>query len=428
MPLLRLAVWNSVSSRNLESQHGKSNRHVRRKQIIMAEPEIIGPNDELSIASIGSMDAQTKSEINLQVEFAMKHPRSIEVVRKELESLVTLNQSIAEESFYTLKRKDKSGNVKLIQGPSIRFAEVLCYVWGHVRWAKQISDVDAEFVTGEGIFMDLQRNIVGKIKTKRRITDSGGRRYNADMIQTTGNAAASLAYRNAVTGSIPQALWKDVLEKAKVVAVGGTQSIAEKRTAALQYGAKIGVSAEQIFATLGVQGVNDLGIEELIALKGLFNSLKDGESTVEEAFGDPYEKEVTALMDQLQWPKGRRDMAFLNYRGKSVELLAFLRKQAEPLNVGQDKEKSGEQSATGEAEKGAKSTPRGRVAKEKEKAEPSKEADTSPDPTVPVEDAPQDEPVAEDKPTPEPESKQVEKASETKAKTLPPSVDANFLF
>jgi hypothetical protein len=297
-----------------------------------SEPEILTPSDEVSITTIGSMDALTKSEINMQVEFAMQHPRSIEKVRKELESLITLNQSIAEESFYTLKRKDKSGNVKLIQGPSIRFAEVLCYCWGHVRWGKQISDVDSEFVTGEGVFMDLQRNIVGKVKTKRRITDSNGRRYNADMIQTTGNASASLAYRNAVTGSIPQALWKDILEKAKMTAIGGTQSIAEKRRLAIEYGAKIGVSEDQIYNTLGVQGINDLGVEELIALRGLFNSLKDGESTLEEAFGDPYEKELTELFDKLGYNAARRKAQREGYVGRSVELLAYLRKQTEPIS------------------------------------------------------------------------------------------------
>lgn len=305
-----------------------------------AEMEIIRPGEENSLTPINTatMDAATRSEINMQVEFAMQHPRSITAVLKEVEELVTLNQAIAEEAFYTLKRKNQDGTIKLIQGPSIRFAEVLCYCWGHVRWQKQIADVDAEFVTGEGVFMDLQRNIVGRVKTKRRITDKNGKRYGADMIQVTGNAAASLSYRNAVTGSIPVALWKDILEKAKVVAIGGTASIGEKRVKALEYGAKIGVSQEQIFETLGVQGINDIGVDELIALKGLFNSLKDGETTIEEAFGDPYEKELTALFDLLGYNKGRRDVSVSNYKGRSVELLAYLREQAKPLGGEQVKE------------------------------------------------------------------------------------------
>src|ERR1700679_4120539 len=164
-----------------------------------SEMEIIRPGEEVQLTPIANMDAATKSEINMQIQFAMEHPRKISVVLKEIEELVTLNQEIAEESFYTLKRRNQDGTVKLIQGPSIRFAEVLCYCWGHVRWQKEISDVDNEFVTGLGIFMDLQRNIVGRVKTKRRITDKNGKRYGADMIQCTGNDSSSLAYRNADT-------------------------------------------------------------------------------------------------------------------------------------------------------------------------------------------------------------------------------------
>lgn len=287
------------------------------------------PKGEIALTPITGMDAVTRSEINLQVEFAMQHPRNITHTLKELETLVTLNQDVAEESFYTLKREDKYGKVKLIQGPSIRFAEVLAYCWGNNRWQKRIADVDQEFVTGEGVFMDLQRNIMGKVQTKRRITDKNGRRYNADMIQTTGNASASLAYRNAVTGTIPQAIWKHIFEKAKETAVGGTQSVAEKRLAAIEYGKKIGVSEEQIYNALGVQGINDLNLEELISLKGLYNSLKDGEMTIEDAFGDPFEKEITALYEQLGYNVARRNSLREGYRGKSVDLLAYLRKQAE---------------------------------------------------------------------------------------------------
>lgn len=373
-----------------------------------AEMEIIRPGEEVQLAPIANMDAVTKSEINMQVEFAMAHPRSITAVLKEIEELVTLNQDIAEESFYTLKRKNQDGSVKLIQGPSIRFAEVLCYCWGHVRWQKQISDLDSEFVTGEGVFMDLQRNIVGKVKTKRRITDKNGKRYGTDMIQTTGNAASSLAYRNAVTGSIPQALWKGILEKAKVVAVGGTASIGEKRVKALEYGAKIGVSEKQIFDTLGIQGINDIGVDELIALKGLFNSLKDGESTIEETFGDPFEEELTVLFDALGWNKGRREAALQNYKGRSVELLAYLKKQAEPLGV-ETKQDTPAKTEEKPAETTVAVTGEAAPETTKKRGRPAK---TTPEPVAAKEEpTPAVETKAEEKPAPVAE-KPIEKKAE----------------
>ncbi len=255
----------------------------------------------------------------------------MDLVLKELEALSCRNEEVSEAMFYTLKRKDKEGNTKLIQGPSVRFAEVLVYCWRNTRSDKGISNVDAEFVTGQGIMFDLERNNALKVETKRRITDRNGRRYNADMIQTTGNASSSLSYRNAVTSVIPQALWMPILEKAKKVAVGGTASVNERRNIAIEYGKKVGVSPDQIFSTLNVQGVNDIGIDELVTLKGLFNALKEGEMTIEEAFGDPFEKELNELFDKLGHNRGRREALIASYKGRSADLLAYLREQAKPL-------------------------------------------------------------------------------------------------
>jgi len=371
----------------------------------MAEGEILGPNDEVSISTINNtaMDAATRSEITMQVEFAMQHPRSITAVRKELEELVTLDQSIAEESFYTLKRKDKDGNVKLIQGPSVRFAEVLVYCWGHTRSGIQIADVGSEFVVGQGVLFDLQRNNVTSIKTNRRITDKTGRRFNTDMIQTTGNAAASLAYRNAVTRVIPKALWNDILEKAKLTAIGKNKSIGETRNIAIEYGKKIGVTEEQIFTTLGVQGINDLGIDELIALKGLYNAVKEGESTIEEAFGDPFEKEITALMEQAQWPKPKREMVVKDYRGRSLDLLARLRKEVEPLNVGQTQTAKGEGQATPADQTGGDFIRNNEEQKTETKPEATEQTKKAGRPK-------KDTPVVEAAKEPEPEQKVEEKA------------------
>jgi hypothetical protein len=297
------------------------------------EMEILRPGEEMSVTAVNvaEMDAYTRSSINMQIEFAQNHPRKMDLVLAELESLSCRSEEVAEATFYTLKRKDKDGNTKLIQGPSVRFAEMLVYCWRNTRSDKGISGVDNEFVTGQGIMFDLERNNALKVETKRRITGRDGKRYNADMIQTTGNASSSLSYRNAVTSVIPQALWMPILEKAKKVAVGGTASVNERRNAALEYGKKVGVSSEQIFTTLNIQGINDIGIDELVTLKGLFNALKEGEMTIEDAFGDPYEKELTELFDKLGYNKGRRDVLIGNHKGQSVKLLDYLRKQAEPL-------------------------------------------------------------------------------------------------
>ncbi|MFN8826683.1 MAG: hypothetical protein ACK501_17070, partial [Planctomycetota bacterium] len=46
----------------------------------------------------------------------------------------------------------------------------------------------------------------------RRITGKNGRRYSSDMIGVTGNAACSIALRNAVFRGIPRAFWIDIYD------------------------------------------------------------------------------------------------------------------------------------------------------------------------------------------------------------------------
>jgi hypothetical protein len=224
------------------------------------------------------------------------------------------------------------------------------------------------------------------------------------MIQMTGNASASLSYRNAVMSVIPQALWMPILEKSKKVAVGGTASVNERRMAAIEYGKKVGVSPDQVFSTLGVQGVNDIGIDELVTLKGLFNALKDGEMTIEEAFGDPYEKELDELFEKLQYNKGRRAALMENYKGRSTDLLTYLREQAKPLAEAPKvdaKPAANEivpEQKTEEAPAAEPAKKRGRPAKTETAAEP-------------VVEEKKPEPVAEEKPV----EKSVEKKAEPEA-------------
>ena len=104
------------------------------------------------------------------------------------------------------------------------------------------------------------------------------------MVGTTGNAACSIALRNAIFRGIPKAFWNDIYEDAKKVAKGNVKSLATNRGAALDWLARKGVTKEVVLAALGLKGVEDIGLDELVTLKGMMTAVKDGESTVEEIF------------------------------------------------------------------------------------------------------------------------------------------------
>jgi hypothetical protein len=238
---------------------------------------------------IETLAVLNKSEIDQQITTARKYPRSIVQFRKEALQLATLDEQTASECIYALPRAGKT-----IEGPSARFAEIINYAWGNTRAGARVVSEDEEFVTSQGLFYDLEKNTAISYEVKRRITDSRGRRYNADMIGTTSNAASSIGLRNAVLKGIPKALWKPIYDSARKVVAGDIRTLANRRDEAIKAFAIFGVTQEQIFATLGVKGVQDITIDHLVVLKGIHTAIQEGDTTPEQAFSQQTVADVNA--------------------------------------------------------------------------------------------------------------------------------------
>lgn len=222
-----------------------------------------------------------RSEIDMQIATAHKFPRSIKRFRQEALAMVTLNEQIAESCIYALPRGNKT-----IEGPSARFAEVVASAWGNCRAGARVVSDQGNFVTAQGIFHDLERNVAITYEVQRRITDSRGRRYNDDMIGVTGNAASSIALRNAILKGVPKAFWDDMYQAARATVMGDFQTLANRRAEAMKAFVALGVKPDQVFAKLGVSGVEDIGLEHLVTLRGLITAIKEGDTTPEQAFGE----------------------------------------------------------------------------------------------------------------------------------------------
>lgn len=227
----------------------------------------------------GTLAVLTKSEIDQQITTAKAYPRSIKGFHNAALELTTLSEKVANECLYALPRDGK-----VIEGPSARLAEILAHAWGNCRAGARIVEETHEFVTAQGVFHDLETNTVITYESKRRITNKSGKRFNADMIATTANAACSIALRNAILKGVPKALWSDIYDAARTVAKGDAKTLANKRADAIKAFAAYGVSTERILQTLDVPSVEDLGLDQLLVLRGIFTAIKDGETTPEEAF------------------------------------------------------------------------------------------------------------------------------------------------
>jgi hypothetical protein len=241
------------------------------------EVEREAPDVNLSLTQLVS-----KAELDQAIATAHAYPRSVRKFRDTCLEMATLNEQVADECIYAVPRKE-DGQTKMIEGPSARLAEIVVSAWGNCRAGARVIEEGREFITAQGVFHDLERNTAITFEVRRRITGKRGR-YSPDMIATTGNAACSIALRNAVFKGVPKAFWNDIYEAARKTAVGDAKTLANRRSDALAYFQKMGATPDKVFATLGVKGIEDVTLEHISMLAGLKNAIKDGELTVEEAF------------------------------------------------------------------------------------------------------------------------------------------------
>lgn len=233
----------------------------------------------LSNAAIGNaLEQITRGEIDIQISTAKRFPRSLTEFKRTAYQLATLDQATAESMWYSLPRGGKK-----IEGPSVRFAEVLAYSWGNLRVDAAVVDIGDTHITAMGTAFDLERNTGTRVRTMRRITDSKGKRYNDDMIGVTGNAATSIAFREAVFKIIPRSMAKDIYDAARKASLGkGT--FEEKRKSALDWFLERGVAMDAILSTLGKKGIEDLDVEDVLSLRGFISAVKQGEAELSTIF------------------------------------------------------------------------------------------------------------------------------------------------
>jgi hypothetical protein len=104
------------------------------------------------------------------------------------------------------------------------------------------------------------------------------------MIAVTGNAATSIAMREAVLKGVPKAIWRRAYEAADRVTLGTAETLTVRRDKAIKAFAGFGVTPDQIFASLEVGGLDDIGLEEISILTAMFKSIKSEEAKVESYF------------------------------------------------------------------------------------------------------------------------------------------------
>jgi hypothetical protein len=191
-----------------------------------------------------------------------------------------MDTETAEDCFYSLRR---SGDT-IIEGVSVRMAEIIAGAWGNLRVQTRIVGNDGKTVTVQGMCHDLETNLAVSVEVKRRITGRDGKTFSEDMQVVTGNAASAIAFRNAVLKVVPKAVTKNVIDRVKKVAMGQSIDLEESRQRLIGYYAKLAVPIDQILSYLAITSIEEMDKEKCFELKALANAIKEGTTTVKESF------------------------------------------------------------------------------------------------------------------------------------------------
>ena len=232
---------------------------------------------DVDVVESGTLALLNKSEIDQQIATAHKYPRSLTKFLRTATDMVTLSESTAQDCIYALPRDGK-----VIEGPSVRFAEIIFSAWGNCRAGARVVNDDGTYVYAQGAFHDLERNAAYAFEVPRRVVDKQGRRYNADMVGMTISAASSIALRNAILKGIPKAIWSDLYLAARKTVMGDFETLPNRRGKAFEAFQAYGLNQQQVCKILGVRGAEDIGLDNLVTLGGILNALKENETTPEQ--------------------------------------------------------------------------------------------------------------------------------------------------
>lgn len=235
---------------------------------------------------------QDKAAIDMQISTAKAYPRNIKRSTENALAIVTMDKETAQTCTYSVPRGGKS-----VTGPSVHVAKILAQTWGNLRIEAKVVDIDNKHVTSEAVCFDLENNLAIKAQVKRSIVGRAGR-FNDDMITVTGNAANSIALRNAVLSVIPKAIVDKVYNAAKQTITGDlsdkTKLITKRKQVLDGLKDTYGVTEKEALSAIGKAAVDHVTPDDIVVLIGIGTAIKDGDTTVEQAFRGGKAKAKTA--------------------------------------------------------------------------------------------------------------------------------------
>ena len=231
---------------------------------------------EAQEVQVVQVDAVERANVDSQVATAKRYPRNIKRSIDNSIVMATMDSETAQSCGYALPRGGKP-----ITGPSVHLAKIVVSNWGNMRTEAKVVQITDKQIISRGTCWDLEANVASAFEVRRSIVDSKGKRYSDDMITVTGNAANSIAYRNAVFSVVPKAVVDKVYKAAQRFITGDLsdeEKLIKRRTDAINhFNEEWGITEAEVIRLCGKQTVNQIRANEIALLLGMAQSLKDGD-------------------------------------------------------------------------------------------------------------------------------------------------------
>lgn len=201
--------------------------------------------------------------------------------------------SLAEAGLYGYTR----GGGK-VEGPSIRLAEELARVWGNLEYGlRELSRKDG-FSEMEAFAWDLETNVRSVQNfTVRHLRDKKGGAQalhdERDIYEITANMGSRRVRARILAILPPDLTDAAVAQVRKTLRDGSELPLADRINGMVRYLSGFGVTTAMLASYLG-HPIDQTTPDELVDLKGVATSLKDGQSKVADHFGPKSETMVDA--------------------------------------------------------------------------------------------------------------------------------------
>lgn len=244
-------------------------------------------------------EAGQRAEFDIQIATAKRFPRNLARVKENAVAIITMDKATAEQCRYALPRGGKT-----LSGPSVHLARIIVQQYGNIRVDARVKQITDKQIISEAVCFDLETNYAVKVevrrsimqnetvwdeKTKKSVRTGKMIRMNDDMITVTGNASNSIAFRNAVFAVIPKGITDVCYNTAMEMMTGDLSDEAKlikKRNDVLgKMKTAYNITEEQILTAIGLRSINQVKAEQIADLIAIGQSIKDGDTTVDEAFG-----------------------------------------------------------------------------------------------------------------------------------------------